>query len=39
MFDPGWRGERVRGPEDAGTVDLGNDPAGILERYSLAKPS
>ncbi|KAK9864797.1 hypothetical protein WJX84_005872 [Apatococcus fuscideae] len=36
MFDPGWRGERVRGPEDAGTVDLGNDPAGILERYESA---
>ncbi|KAK9828631.1 hypothetical protein WJX72_001195 [[Myrmecia] bisecta] len=32
MFDPGWRGEIARGPEDEQTSDLGNDPGGIIER-------
>ncbi len=32
LFDPGWHGEQPKGPEDAGTVDLGNDPIGVLDR-------
>ena len=32
LFDPGWHGEQPKGPEDAGTVDLGNDPVGVLDR-------
>ncbi|DBB03610.1 hypothetical protein WJX82_006761 [Trebouxia sp. C0006] len=39
LFDPGWRGEQARGPEDWGVADLGNDPMGIIDRlqYSLTK--
>lgn len=33
MFDPGFKGPRTRGAEDAGTADQGNDPGGIIERY------
>ncbi len=32
LFDPGWRGEQARGPEDWGVADLGNDPMGIIDR-------
>ncbi|DBA97859.1 hypothetical protein WJX82_007212 [Trebouxia sp. C0006] len=34
LFDPGWRGEQTKGPEDSewGVVDLGNDPTTIVER-------
>ena len=34
LFDPGWRGEQTKGPEDAewGVVDLGNDPMTIVNR-------
>ena len=32
LFDPGWRGEQTKGPEDWGVVDLGNDPMGIIDR-------
>ena len=37
LFDPGWRGEQTKGPEDSewGVVDLGNDPATIVERCLL----
>ena len=37
LFDPGWRGEQTKGPEDSewGVVDLGNDPATIVERFLL----
>ncbi|KAL3155976.1 hypothetical protein ABBQ32_012968 [Trebouxia sp. C0010 RCD-2024] len=39
LFDPGWRGEQTKGPEDWGVADLGNDPMGIIDRlqYSLNK--
>ena len=33
LFDPGWRGEQTKGPEDWGVADLGNDPMGIIDRY------
>lgn len=35
LFDPGWRGEQTKGPEDTewGVVDLGNDPIGVADRY------
>ena len=35
LFDPGWRGEQTKGPEDSewGVVDLGNDPTTIVERF------
>ena len=33
MFDPGWKGFRTRGPEDAGTLDGGNDPLGVIHKY------
>ena len=33
MFDPGFKGRRVRGKEDVGTADAGSDPLGILDRY------
>ena len=33
MFDPGFRGRRVRGKEDAGTADAGSDPIGVLDRW------
>ena len=38
LFDPGWRGEQTKGPEDSewGVVDLGNDPTTIVERFSAA---
>lgn len=32
LFDPGWRGEQTKGPEDWGVADLGNDPMGIIDR-------
>ena len=34
LFDPGWRGEQTKGPEDSewGVVDLGNDPIGVADR-------
>ena len=32
LFDPGWKGEQNRGPEDWGVADLGNDPMGIIDR-------
>lgn len=32
MFDPGWRGYRARGPEDAGTADGGADSTGLIAR-------
>ena len=32
LFDPGWRGPQVRGPEDENTADFGNDPIGVIER-------
>ena len=37
LFDPGWRGEQTKGPEDSewGVVDLGNDPIGVADRYVL----
>ncbi len=37
LFDPGWRGEQTKGPEDSewGVVDLGNDPTTIVERFFL----
>ncbi len=35
LFDPGWRGEQAKGPEDWGVADLGNDPMGIIDRYVL----
>ena len=37
LFDPGWRGEQTKGPEDSewGVVDLGNDPTTIVERSLL----
>ena len=35
LFDPGWRGEQTKGPEDWGVADLGNDPMGIIDRYVL----
>lgn len=35
-FDPGWKGEQAKGPEDRGIADLGNDPLGILDRYAAA---
>lgn len=37
LFDPGWRGEQTKGPEDSewGVVDLGNDPIGVADRYLL----
>ena len=39
LFDPGWRGEQAKGPEDWGVADLGNDPMGILDRYTPVKIS
>lgn len=35
-FDPGWKGEQAKGPEDAGIADLGNDPLGIIERHTTS---
>lgn len=37
LFDPGWRGEQTKGPEDSewGVVDLGNDPTAIVDKYAL----
>lgn len=35
MFDPGWRGYRTRGPEDAGTADAGADSTGLISRMEL----
>ena len=32
LFDPGWRGEQSKGPEDWGVADLGNDPMGVVDR-------
>lgn len=32
-FDPGWRGGRARGAEDAFTSDTGADPTGVIARY------
>ena len=36
LFDPGWRGEQTKGPEDSewGVVDLGNDPTAIVDRHA-----
>ena len=36
MMDPGWlSGVRSqRGPEDQGTYDGGNDPVGVVKRYT-----
>ena len=39
LFDPGWRGEQTKGPEDWGVADLGNDPMGIIDRYMSFKKS
>lgn len=39
LFDPGWRGEQTKGPEDWGVADLGNDPMGIIDRYVLVRLS
>lgn len=41
LFDPGWRGEQTKGPEDSewGVVDLGNDPIGVADRYLLPSAS
>ena len=36
LFDPGWRGEQTKGPEDWGVADLGNDPMGIIDRCGLS---
>lgn len=33
LFDPGWRGEQAKGPEDWGVADFGNDPMGVVDRY------
>ena len=32
LFDPGWRGEQAKGPEDWGVADFGNDPMGVVDR-------
>lgn len=39
MFDPGFRGRRVRGKEDTGTADAGSDPIGVLDRYAHVSDS
>ncbi|KAL3137758.1 hypothetical protein ABBQ38_005021 [Trebouxia sp. C0009 RCD-2024] len=38
LFDPGWRGEQTKGPEDSewGVVDLGNDPTAIVDKLQRA---
>lgn len=38
MFDPGWKGYQAKGPEDWNfdVFDKGNDPEGVLQRYTLA---
>ena len=38
MFDPGWKGPCARGPEDAGTLDGGADPSGVIHRLSAPPP-
>lgn len=35
LFDPGWRGEQAKGPEDWGVADFGNDPMGVVDRFVL----
>lgn len=35
LFDPGWRGEQSKGPEDWGVADFGNDPMGVVDRCGL----
>ena len=37
-FDPGWKGEQAKGPEDQGIADLGNDPLGIMNRHTISSP-
>ena len=32
MFDPSWKSPRSRGPEDAGTLDGGGDPVGMMQK-------
>ena len=34
LFDPGWKGPQMKGPEDESVpaMDNGNDPAGLIRR-------
>ncbi|KAK9816501.1 hypothetical protein WJX72_001161 [[Myrmecia] bisecta] len=36
MFDPGYKGPRAPGPEDAGSADKGADPTGTIGRLETA---
>lgn len=38
LFDPGWKGPQMKGPEDESVpaMDNGNDPAGLIRRFQAA---